>query len=349
MKFDVSEIDSAECILDMGKPLLRTWPEDCFLTSIILSQEHAYDWIMNWFVQICAYKSEKKKETMRISFYPEGKHHFRINLFDLCPFISKDAVDNKWIKGVFNNFSDFVIYTLSNGYYLSVVLDQCYRPDMAEKHIIHPAYIYGYNSDKKIIYTADSYSVGRYSYMEVPFEHINKAFELINANFDVLSDKKTYMYRVQKKNYKYSVEHLICLLEDYLNARDSTNYEYRNVGRYYGVKCYDMYLNYIDYILECGRSELDLRSFVFLVDYHSMMQWRVEYLIEKGYLAETEGDLLAGARALKEFCEKTLYIIIKYTLTQSIEYLMIVRENVMEICRRNIEITEKLLGKIKSR
>lgn len=344
-----NEIDIGECMLDIGKPLLRTWPEDCFLTSIIQGQEHAYDWIMNSFVQICAYKFDKKKGTMRISFYPEGKHHFRINLYDLCPFISKYVVDNKWLNGVFNNFSDFAMYTLSNGYYLSVVLDQFYRSDTAGKHIIHPVYIYGYNAQKKVIYTADSYMAGRYTYMEVAFEHINEAFESINVNCNVAYDHKTYMYQVEPKTYKFSMEHLVCLLEDYLNAKDSTNYEYRNAGRCFGVKSYDVFLNYIDYIIESRQSELDLRSFVFLVDYHCMMEWRMEYLIEKGYLAETERDLAASARALKESSENTLNIAIKYVLKQNLDCLVAARENIRKICQQNIEITEKLLGKIKSR
>lgn len=88
-------------MLNLQRPLFCTWPEDCFLTSMILNQNTAYDWIMNSFVQICAYKVTKEKNNMRINFLPSGKHHFRVNLYDYCPFISKYAIDNEIVKKVF--------------------------------------------------------------------------------------------------------------------------------------------------------------------------------------------------------------------------------------------------------
>jgi len=69
--------------------ILRTWPEDCFLISIIQNNPKSYDWIMNSFVQICTYKSTHDNNSFRINFLPSGKHHYPINLYDYCPFIDK--------------------------------------------------------------------------------------------------------------------------------------------------------------------------------------------------------------------------------------------------------------------
>lgn len=333
-------------ILDLGIPMMRAWPEDCFLSSLIQKQDTAYDWMMNSFIQICSYKQQG--EDMRINFLPSGKHHYEINLFDLCPYITKYNLENEFIINNYGKFTNFAILTILKGYYLSTSLDQIYRADKRMSHLVHPAYIFGYDLEKGILHTADSYYNGQYGYMEVAIEDMDESFNQINYYSDKWYNHRTYVYKLKKMQHNFDVSLLYSLLNDYLNSHYSTSYKsYEYDNMYYGVECYSAFIKYIENIKKTKADYLDLRSFVFIHDYKVMMEKRIEYLIKKNYILQSEISLIDKIREDISQCNIILGLAIKYKIKHDFCYLDSIVERMNKLYQEECVFIEKLMAALK--
>lgn len=342
--------NNSKSILNIKDHILRTWPEDCFLISIILNKPKSYDWIMNSFVQICTYKFTEEDTSFRMNFYPSGKHHYSVNLYDYCPFIDKYVINNNIIMQLFQEYTDFVVFSINNGYYISCALDQCFTKKNKHFGDFHPNYIYGYDCIDNKIYLADNFDEGKFSFLKIPFYDINKSFDFINKQSEYLHNKKSYLYRLKDCDYKFDLLKLVNLLEDYLNSCDNTDYKskYYN-NRVYGIECYKLFYPYLRRILTNLDLDIDLRSFVFLIDHKKMMHLRVKYMIENNYLCINYRSIIEDYSILKEQCEKILFLAIKYNYTKNIQLIDRIIENLKAVEVQDYYLTDKLLKNIKKR
>ncbi len=333
-------------ILDLGIPMMRAWPEDCFLSSLIQKQDTAYDWMMNSFIQICSYKQQDKD--MRINFLPSGKHHYEVNLFDLCPYISKYSIENEIITANYGKFTNYAIEAISKGYYVSTSLEQFYDVNRSMPHLGHPVYIFGYDLEKGILHTADSYYDGKYGYMEVALENIDERFYRLNYYSDKWYNHRTYTYKLKKMQHNFDVRLLYNLLSDYLNSYYSTSYkayEYDNMT--YGIECYSAFINYVDNTKKNKVDYWDLKSFVFLQDYKIMMEKRIEYLIKNNYILQSEASLKDKIGEDISQCKIMLSLAIKYEIKHDINYLDIIVERMNKLYQDEFVFTERLMAALK--
>ncbi len=334
-------------VLDLGAPMMRAWPEDCFLSSLIQRENTAYDWIINSFVQICCYKEQKKD--MRINFLPSGKHHYEVNLFDLCPFVSKYCIENEMIIENYEKFTDYIIQAISKGYYVSTYLEQFYGAKGKMTHEAHPVYIFGYNLDKNILYTADNYFNGKYGYLEVTLDEADREFYQINSYSDKWFEHRTYTYKLKSMQHNFDVKLLYNLLNDYLNSYYSTSYKaYEYDNMFYGIECYKAFISYVKNVVISKADYVDLKSLVFFQDYKLMMERRIEYLINNNYLLQSE--IFFKDKMKEDFFQYNiiLNLAIKYNMRQEVLYLDKIIERMNKLYQEEFVFIEKLMTALKS-
>lgn len=330
-------------ILDLGIPMMQAWPEDCFLSSLIQKQNTAYDWMMNNFVQICSYKEQTIG--MRVNFLPSGKHHYEINLFDICPYISKFGIENEILLDIYGKFTDYAIYAISKGYYVSTSLEQFYRID---KIMSHPVYIFGYDLEKGIFHTADSYYNGKYGYMEVTLEDINEGFYRINKNSDRWFEHRTYTYKLKEMQLNFDIKLLYSLLNDYLNSCYSVSYKaYEYDNMFYGIDCYKAFIEYLENIKVNYAERFDLRSLVFFRDYKMMMKKRVDFLIKNDYILQSENSLQDKINEDISQYSIMISLAIKYNITKDILCLNKIIEKLNKLYKDEFVFIEKLMAALK--
>ncbi len=338
-------------ILPLKDNILRAWPEDNFLLSIIQNKETAYDWIMNYLIQTVAVIGDNGEG--RIKFYPSGEHHKRVNLYDLCPFIRKYTVPMGIILEKYNTFSNFLVYALNNGFYVSNILDQYFIPLLNGKknYFYHPNYIYGYNLSEKIFSICDNFELGKYKSIEVSFDLINEAFILLDSFPWEIYEASANLYEVVDTKFKFDLNLFIELLNDYLLSRNNLgnldNYirpQDRNIC--FGIGCYDVLYDYVKKIVDKNGEELiDLRSFVFLIDHKTLMRLRVEFLKFRGYLSRNTLAMKI-IENLENHCIKTLNLAIKYNFTKDPNIIHKLMETLENIKKMDKEVISMLVDEL---
>lgn len=279
---------------------------------------------------------------------PSGKHHYEINAFDYCPFVFKNSLENDIIMDVFGSFTlhlQFILFLMDIMWVH--FLDQFFRGKKYE-NFYHPVYTFGYDLEKGVLHTADSYYSGKYGYKEVAIDDIDMAFDRINKDSLRGYHHFSYMYKLKDFHHDFDIVLLNNLLTDYLESsykKSFTTYEYNNM--FYGIDCYNAFIEYIKKIIISREKYIDLRSFVFLIDYKIIMRMRIEYLIEKKYILQEE-ELLKD-KIIDDISKSRimLNLALKYRSKPDIKYLQNIVEIMEKLYSEEYKFIERLIKALK--
>ena len=287
---------SRKHVLPLGKPVTSAWPETNFLISLLQLKKSGWDWIINSHLQLRAAEYMNYDMgicDMRMTFYPYGMHDLTPSIYDICPFIDKYAVPRRLIKKNFDSFVHFLIEYVDEGFYISVRLNQFFRKDMGEIEYYHPAYIYGYDQEKQVIYIVDNFENGKYMIKEITFIDAELAFSMY---LEEHWNSSVFLYQLHEYQYQFSSCFVADQIEDYLYPGKGVCYLnrmlcpeqvylsdiYDNIV-YFGVDCYIFLHRYIEQIIS-GKMQVDIRSFCLLEDHKYLMKLRYQYMLERRFI-----------------------------------------------------------------
>lgn len=285
------------------KPITATWPDVNFLHSIVQNMPQGIDWILNSHIQMRAsvYRNDRWGiGDARITFYPYAVHDLTPNIYDQCPFIDKYSVPRGMICDSYEAFVDYVRYVIDRNYYISLYVDQFFRKDIVSEGYHHPIYIYGYDDDIHSVYCFDNFEKGKYASKTIPYDLLQKAYDLINPE---PWESSVFLYRLKDHSYQFVPQFVVDQIEDYLNPGRGVCYfdkmlcpekvhdgkDYYNAV-YYGMECYDFLKQFITVLLQDPSSNLanDMRSFCMIVDHKVLMMKRYQYMVSEGYIRKSE-------------------------------------------------------------
>jgi len=103
--------------LPYKQDILNTWPEECFLFSILNGVDGGYDWIMDSVYQIAM--SKPSNNQIHISFFPFRKQHILINAFNFSPFLTKHFMDRTLLYAIQPDFTKILVEAINYGFYVS--------------------------------------------------------------------------------------------------------------------------------------------------------------------------------------------------------------------------------------
>lgn len=340
---------------------IGAWPEQNFLFGILGQQKCGTDWIMNHFIQLrgAHYISHRwGANDASVTFYPYSIHQLTPNMFDLCPFINKYTIPKSFIQSMYGVLHKFVIEAIDAGFYISTFLDQFFRKDIGGNYgFRHPAFIYGYDMRRHVIFIADNFENGKYGRKEITFQQLDRGFELVSAE---LWEVSVFLYKVVPFRFEFVPEYVKEQLEDYLEPGRGVCYLNRTICPenlhddedylnevFFGIQCYDLLAQCLEGILEgdSGYSNHDWRSFVQLRDHKHLMLKRYEYLIKNGYIS---GDnlLYKELQEIEKQCIIAQNMYIKYTLSGDDKIIRRLRERLGQIRERDVWCMERMLKNI---
>ncbi len=277
----------------MKYPPITCYPYQADLLSVILNYDKAYPWYINNFVLL---ESPKKNDFgFRIDFYSTL-------LWKTCPWIYYQRISRELVSNGWDSIIKFILQSIDLGYYVHFNVNtfyvSAYSDWYGKTNLLHPIFLYGYDDESRILYAADNFKNGKYSYELISYDELILGYNNIeyafggslNGELDWLNGIELINFR-DKYGYEFNIESLILDLEDYLQSTNREKKCWKRSDSYwkenctYGIKIYDILSEYITKISD-GNFQYDVRPFHVLWEHKKVMLERLEYLSSLGYLSD---------------------------------------------------------------
>ncbi len=343
-------------ILNIQKPIMKTWSSESQLMSMILSQDSAMSWIFNNYINLLGYHIPNKNQNL-IAFVP--KHNpmeteVPLNAWTSCPFLEMHKVSAAYIEKI--NIFEYIFHAIEEGYYIYLNLCQDYLKTRL-KTKVHKTFIYGFDKNARVFYAADHYNILKYSLAEISFDEFRNAYDaayidkakmlvdqLYDMHFIVIAKPKPFAY-------KFNLEWFKIQLEDYLNSTYSLDCVVpltvgENITMYYGISTYDLLCKYMNDILENKKNiNRDWRIFTLICDHKNLLVSRVEYFLKKRIFTYTKVDI-EEYEELYHMAELMLNLFLKYLVIGEDEQLIKIKDIGTNMKTKEQKLLEHMLHEI---
>jgi hypothetical protein len=331
-------------ILNVSVPPITSFFHIDIPLSIIYSDIETHHWIYSNYIQLYSIHNIERSNPCFIDFHHSINGAFRFLELATCPWIlferiSREDVFNKW-----GSIIEFVKEKINKDKYIGITVDARKIKNYINTNM-HNLFIYGYNEEKKVLYTADHFRDGVFNFEEV--------------NYDEFSNSVLYPYeedlnwgnlegicifsKIRRKHeniYNLDLRKIIYDMKSYLLLE---GYAYKNDEYYiYGIECYDNLIKYYSLALEYG-SWCDLKGIHTEICHKTMMVLRLKFLQGIGY--DTEG-IIDNFESIRNNLMIVENSIIKYEITKKKKNLESSIDKLRKIKVEEINAFNKLISKL---
>lgn len=271
-------------------PIITTSPVIANLLSVLSSDKRTYTWICNNFNQIVYIKDQYNTDFKNLGTLFE--HHPRENntIYSELPFLKSNKIKKELLNNLCTDFGKFVIESINENYYIRVPLNLKYisiSKNFMIKDVMHPTFIYGYDTDEQKIYLGEFYNSTKYDYYKLPIADIinayNNSIKPNSIQLEYYEDIILFKINNDYNDYFIDTNLIKESLCDYIKMVDNTNkyknsFRWRECSFYYGLSYYDELVKDIEY------NQADLRSIHALYDYMKIISFKIELLFELGFI-----------------------------------------------------------------
>lgn len=168
-------------VLDVCEPLITSYPHHGGFLSVFFTNEFYIPKLFEYYFQL-TYRNDLNRVDFNITtplldavkFIPELEHYI---------------MDRGMLANYNIDYIDFLIKCIDSNYYIYANIDTHYISAASEwnrgKHIIHDAFIFGYDKKQEIFYINEFYGK-KYNSYNVSFEDMKKSY-IPKSNDDWLS------------------------------------------------------------------------------------------------------------------------------------------------------------------
>jgi len=268
-------------ILYVSDPIISTYPEYGNLFSLLdLTNPSVVEWVISNFIHIRAHNNVGGTCFNGFTSFKDIW-----TLQKTCPFLHYYSYPYEMTTGkCYKSLRKLIVDSVNKGFYIFVYLNRSYITNKeATASIDHQTLIYGYDLRKKVVLVSDNLNNGKYKRTEYKIEDVEKAYANLEENrlSEILLFKKS-----DSCAYKFDVEFLKRELELYLKP------ECINIPETVAVN-----LEVVQFRID--NLEPDVRPFCIFYEHKIIMELRLKYLMEKGYL-EYDAHLVKKLSLLKE-------------------------------------------------
>lgn len=340
-------------VLPVSYPMITSWQWHATLFSIIGDDEKAKNWIFSNYVQLRCYNIEEifTGDEMLLADMMPGSSSLKE-----CPYLLFSLMTKEQVESYCGNIIDFIIKTIDlNGYVYGVFDEAKILCDSgADYKFPHELFIFGYDKEKQEFNVGDFTFGEHYSYTTVSFEDVKNGYEIITAPEDHMF-KDDYkgrrgLYVIQKNTgalyYGLDVKYVKDTLIEYLEAKDSKNHYRMMRNRFndtvFGVNVYDAVLKQIDKQLSAEDPDFDIRALHLVYDHKVLMNERIKFMMEKGYL-EFDGDLLNKYMEVVNDMLTARNLLIKCSITGNVNCIDRFAKYINDAKTKEIEVLTKIV------
>lgn len=344
-------------ILDIAKPILRTWSSESHFESIVLLQESAMEWMFDNYMNLIGYWNYRRKSG-QLAFIPRifpTTDKLSLSAWVRCPFLDFHYVSHSYIRNNFKDILEYIMYVIEKGYYVYLNMFQKIL-SIRMGSDIHKTFIYGFDKNKRILYVADHYDLGKYTLAELGFDEFLKAYEFTYWDSDgcnLLSGDVTWerevivIAKAMNFSYKFNMDWFKLQLQDYLDATYRMHCvaaieEGEGYKRYFGISSYDLAMDYLDMLMEDGKEiGKDWRILTLICDHKKLLKMRVDFFRERGICSISDEEMMRYDR-LHKSSEVVLNLFLKYRMSGKAESLMKMKEILESMKNAEYEMLREL-------
>ncbi|MNW44687.1 hypothetical protein D3C74_219260 [compost metagenome] len=318
-------------ILPMQYPAITSWQWQANTFAVLANYPQAKPWIMTHFIPLQLTLNEGSSY---VDFY-------RTPTFEFCPWLLRQHLSRQLVRNFNKDICTFLMDCIDMNNYIYLLLDQAQFLDI-ESFFSHDSFIFGYDEERDIFHIADfTFAGGKYSFNEITFEQMRRAYEGIDDDGDWLYAWKGGLSLLQfneRAAYDFNLNYVIEHLKDYLNGENPAD-KYRELGYItnpcvWGIRVYDELILDITRI-RSGQIEEDNRPFQMIYDHKILMLERIDFMNQIGVLGESN-QLKVRYQTIADDALLARNLIIKYSLTKNEDNLKKV-----EVLIRRIQACER--------
>lgn len=327
-------------ILPMQYPLVTSWQWQANAFAVLDNYPETEPWIMSHFIQL----------QLTSNFGSSYVDFYRTPTFEFCPWLFHQHLKRETVSYFNADICSFFVDSINMNNYIYGVFDQAYFLQGHDR-LPHDLFIYGYDLERQLFHVADFTFTGKYSFAEVAFNQMEKAYHAIQGGDDWLYLGKGGLSLISYNDslgYEFRLANVIEQLEGFLSGTNSfekmREMTYRTRPCVFGLEVYD---KLIEDLVKINRKEMeaDYRPFHVICDHKALMLRRLLFLERNGYLESGTG-LYERYRDVENDALLCRNLLIKYTLTNDSSIIDKMITNVRKIIKNETEIIEILLSKL---
>ena len=281
------------------------------------------------------------------------------------PWFNYHIFDKSILNISENGLHEFVQYSINQGYYLHLYLDEYYlpcRPFYHSTHFTHCNLIYGYDCENENYHVAGFNNKMNFALSTISFTQFAGSFGAENTDLNNVRAYKNFLFKKKKiTRYDFEMSKTIDILNDYLLSRNCSEkpglyydldsdlrFTYLNIAAHlkdqvFGLGVYDCLINYLDSRMS---REIDIRAFHCLWEHKKCMLLRIMYLGSRGYLK----DYYPVYNEYEEITNIALHVrnlALKYSITENVNTIKRVINMLKEIHERELSLIPNLLEELR--
>lgn len=311
-------------ILPVSYPVITTYTQHADLLSILGNYEQTQPWIFSNYIQL--YLNRDFNHNWGDFYFPLP---YELRPSDCCKWIYSQKISREFIREKWNSIVAFIIDSINMNNYVHMMVNRYYIPaywHYQKSSTMHDILVYGYDLEEESFYVADFFKYGKYSFERVSFQDFSQGYmtmgETTNPGQDFFN-ARVYLYEYNPGcDYSFSFENITTAIRAYLNAETPEYWNMYNRDNkqdiVFGREVFSSLKNYLVRMKPDSQSSVDIRPFYMIYDHVRIMDLRVRYLIEKGYLNKHQGEkALEGFGRILENANTLVNLIIKYGMTKN--------------------------------
>lgn len=316
--------------LDIHQPYIDSFNIYGSLFSILNDNEETNNWICNNFIQLRFFQEVVFFEGYRSIFY--NCTNTTTNR------ISRNILKRKWN----NNIIEFLEDMIDENYYILMYDDVFYiKRYKSEFHHNHELFVYGYDTERRVLFCADNVIDGKYSTFEAPFDEVELAYWNVEDSSyytDLNCITTQFGYDVPDK---MDLKQIYVLLKDYINSDCTVNFSEHISANIYGFQIHKMILD--KYINKEKDADLDIRPVRVFYDHKKLMIFRLEKL-SKFLNTNVFDQFINCYKEVEEQYDIISCLVIRYNLIHQESLL----SNIYSHFEKAIEMEESNLDQLRS-
>ncbi|WP_455714505.1 hypothetical protein [Anaerosporobacter sp.] len=273
-------------ILPITEPVINAYPDYVYPLSVLMNHEETKAWLYCNFIQLYFLPSDSASS---LRYYYTDINNRLWNTRN--PLMNYQVIHKEILARYKVDIIDFIIDSLDSGNYLYLYLDEYYIPNRISykrEHYIHTTFFYGYDKEEKKLCTYGYDNTRHFIYETLDFDLVKEAYYgCKKAEFEDLDMIYLLRYNEQGSPYEFDIQSLIRQIKEFLNStRSSDHYDNcfnKRENMYFGMEALRQFREYFiqandEQIFHCNK------NIYLLWEYVLLMNKRIEYLIQQGYL-----------------------------------------------------------------
>ena len=340
-------------LLQIAYPTITSYPGRANFYAITETDNRIFPWLMERYIQTESLFNPNTLECDIDFFLPPqfqySSHTALESQNTFCPLVENYSFFIDFID--YDAIIDYIIKSIDNGYYVTLFVNTQYiSVYKSGSAILHNIFIYGYDTDKQILYIADFFISYKYSFQNCTFcelinsiKHYNDLLYLYDnsyCNKSILSlikikDNVNHIFSV--KTFNKNLREYLGLDNNYKKIYNLTNTynTHENKYRAFGNLHYN---NLIDYLTLCKEKNIRInnhRVFHIFFDHKTALLQRLNFINKNLFSCcntiENFNNIVKEAQLIRN-------IILKHSFTGNMSVLseLITKLSLMKISEQDI-------------